>query len=102
MRSTPRAGSSGFERTLMHEIVYFATGLLCYALGSIPFGYLAVRWKKGEDVRKHGSGSVGATNVARVLGWGWFFPVFGLDFIKGFVPVFFIAPWVAEHFPCNT
>ena len=38
---------------------------LSYLLGSIPFGYLLVRWFRGEDVRGTGSGNIGATNVAR-------------------------------------
>ena len=36
-----------------------------YLLGSIPFGYLLVRIFRGEDVRRSGSGNIGATNVAR-------------------------------------
>ncbi|HUO13456.1 MAG TPA: glycerol-3-phosphate 1-O-acyltransferase PlsY [Verrucomicrobiae bacterium] len=36
-----------------------------YLLGSIPFGYLLVRFVRGEDVRRSGSGNIGATNVAR-------------------------------------
>ena len=36
-----------------------------YLLGSIPFGYLLVRLFRGEDVRRSGSGNIGATNVAR-------------------------------------
>ncbi len=38
---------------------------LSYLLGSIPFGYLLVRIFRGEDVRKSGSGNIGATNVSR-------------------------------------
>ena len=42
-----------------------ATAALSYLLGSIPFGYLLVRIVRGEDVRRSGSGNIGATNVAR-------------------------------------
>jgi len=42
-----------------------ATAALSYLLGSIPFGYLLVRIIRGEDVRRSGSGNIGATNVAR-------------------------------------
>ena len=54
-----------------------------YLLGSIPFGYLAGRLV-GIDIRKVGSGNVGATNVVRVLGKRYGYPVFALDFLKGF------------------
>jgi glycerol-3-phosphate acyltransferase PlsY len=54
-----------------------------YVLGSIPFGYLAGRLG-GIDIRNAGSGNVGATNVVRVLGKRYGYPVFALDFLKGF------------------
>lgn len=57
-----------------------------YLIGSIPFGYLAGRMA-GIDVRKHGSGNIGATNVLRVLGKKWGFGVFFADAFKGFVAV---------------
>jgi acyl phosphate:glycerol-3-phosphate acyltransferase len=53
-----------------------------YLLGSIPFGYLAGR-TRGIDIRKAGSGNIGATNVVRVLGKAYGYPVFVLDFLKG-------------------
>src|SRR5436190_18738793 len=54
-----------------------------YLLGSIPFGYLAGRIA-GIDIRQAGSGNIGATNVVRVLGNRYGYPVFALDFLKGF------------------
>ena len=42
--------------------------LAAYLSGSIPTGYLAGRYLKGIDIREHGSGSTGATNVLRTLG----------------------------------
>src|SRR5215217_7999214 len=54
-----------------------------YLLGSIPFGYLAGRIA-GIDIRQAGSGNVGATNVVRVLGKRYGYPVFALDVLKGF------------------
>jgi glycerol-3-phosphate acyltransferase PlsY len=54
-----------------------------YLLGSIPFGYLAGRLG-GIDIRQAGSGNVGATNVVRVLGKRYGYPVFAFDFLKGF------------------
>ena len=54
-----------------------------YLLGSIPFGYLAGRLV-GIDIRQAGSGNVGATNVVRILGKKYGYPVFALDVLKGF------------------
>jgi len=56
-----------------------------FLLGSIPFGYL-LGLLKGIDIRKYGSGNVGATNVARVLGKQYGIIVYILDFLKGFIP----------------
>ena len=55
---------------------------LAYLLGSFPAGYIAGRLA-GIDIRKVGSGNVGATNVTRVLGKRFGYPVFILDFAKG-------------------
>ena len=68
------------------------TPLLAYLLGSIPFGYLIVRWQKGIDVRNTGSGGTGATNVMRNLGIIGFVVTFILDVGKGFVAV-----WLADR-----
>jgi len=61
------------------------TGVLLgsYLLGSIPFGYVAGKIR-GIDIRKIGSGNIGATNVVRVLGKRYGYSVFFLDFLKGF------------------
>jgi len=63
------------------------TPLLSYLLGSIPFGYLIVRWQRGVDVRSTGSGGTGATNVMRNLGIIGFVATFILDAGKGVVAV---------------
>src|SRR5213595_3894307 len=57
-----------------------------YLLGSIPFGYLAGRLQ-GIDIRQAGSCNVGATNVVRLLGKRYGYPVFALDVLKGFAAV---------------
>jgi len=44
---------------------------------------------------------LGRVVAARVLGTGWFVPVFILDFLKGFAPVFWLAPWVARTWTCD-
>ena len=61
--------------------------IIAYIIGSIPTGYLIVKAKTGEDIRKIGSGSTGATNVKRVLGKNYFFIVMFLDALKGALPV---------------
>jgi glycerol-3-phosphate acyltransferase PlsY len=63
------------------------TLVLAYLLGSLPFGYLIVRWQKGIDVRTTGSGSIGATNVMRNLGIIGFMATFILDVGKGVAAV---------------
>lgn len=57
-----------------------------YLIGSVPAGYLAGRIA-GIDIRKVGSGNIGATNVLRVLGKGYGYPVFLFDFLKGMAAV---------------
>jgi acyl phosphate:glycerol-3-phosphate acyltransferase len=57
-----------------------------YLLGSMPFGYWVVRLFKGEDVREHGSGNIGATNVWRTYGKAYGIPIVVLDVAKGFIP----------------
>lgn len=71
--------------------------ILAYLIGSIPTGYLIVKIKKNEDIRKIGSGSTGATNVKRVLGKKWFFIVMFLDAIKGAVPVLLSSFFVIKY-----
>ena len=53
-----------------------------YLIGSIPTGYLLVKWRTGTDVRTVGSGNVGATNVTRAAGHGLGLTVFLLDLAK--------------------
>jgi glycerol-3-phosphate acyltransferase PlsY len=55
------------------------------AFGSIPFGFLAGRLRS-IDIRQHGSGNIGFTNVQRTIGWSWGVPVLLLDVAKGLVP----------------
>ena len=62
------------------------SALLGYLLGSIPFGLLVGRLK-GVDIRQHGSGNIGATNVVRVIGKKWGILVFALDALKGLLGV---------------
>ena len=61
-----------------------------YLLGGVPFGLLIARWIAGIDVRDHGSGNIGATNVYRVVGKPAGVAVWLLDVGKGLVPT--LAP----------
>jgi len=71
----------------MTDAALLAAGLAAsYAAGSIPTAYLAGK-AKGVDLRKHGSGNLGATNAWRVLGWRVGLAVYGVDTLKGFLPV---------------
>ncbi|MSR58789.1 MAG: glycerol-3-phosphate 1-O-acyltransferase [Planctomycetaceae bacterium] len=66
--------------------------LASYLIGSIPFGYVCGRLVRGIDIRQHGSGNIGATNVGRVLGGKWGLLVLALDGLKGIVPVAGLTP----------
>jgi len=61
-----------------------------WLIGSIPTAYLVTRAALGKDIRAIGSGNAGATNVFRALGARYAVPVFLVDFLKGFMPVFLI------------
>jgi glycerol-3-phosphate acyltransferase PlsY len=67
-----------------------------YVLGSMPWGYWLVRLVKHEDIRRHGSGNIGGTNVWRVYGWRLGLPVVVLDTAKGFAPAL-VATQVESH-----
>jgi acyl phosphate:glycerol-3-phosphate acyltransferase len=64
---------------------------LAYASGSIPSAHIAGR-AQGVDLRKQGSGNLGATNVFRVLGWKIGVAVFLADALKGALPVLLLPP----------
>ncbi|MDR1190528.1 MAG: glycerol-3-phosphate 1-O-acyltransferase PlsY, partial [Verrucomicrobiales bacterium] len=77
--------------------VVIAIAALCFLIGGIPFGFIAGKIA-GLDIREHGSKNIGATNVMRVLGRKYGIPVFVGDFLKAFLPVFFLqettaVPW---------
>jgi glycerol-3-phosphate acyltransferase PlsY len=67
--------------------------LVSYLLGSIPAAYLAGK-SRGIDLRRHGSGNLGATNVIRVLGTRIGIAVFAFDMAKGALPVLLFSRWV--------
>jgi glycerol-3-phosphate acyltransferase PlsY len=67
--------------------------LFSYLLGAVPFGLL-IGFSRGIDIRKVGSGNIGATNVMRSVGKPWGIATFIADAIKGFVPAFLFPRWV--------
>jgi glycerol-3-phosphate acyltransferase PlsY len=71
---------------MMALTVILAIGL-SYLVGSVPTGYLIARYVKGIDIRSHGSGNIGATNVWRTLGPGWGLVSLAGDTTKGIVAV---------------
>ncbi len=82
--------------------------LFAFLLGSVPFGYFIAK-SKGIDIREHGSGNIGATNVFRVIGKKEGLICLFLDALKGFIPVVIAInlvrvagagpPWVSLPFP---
>jgi len=71
---------------------------IAYLIGGIPFGYLLVRMRTGEDVRSKGSGNIGATNVLRTTGRAAAVATLVLDIGKGCLAVW-LAGKLADHSP---
>jgi acyl phosphate:glycerol-3-phosphate acyltransferase len=76
----------------MHILSSVAAFIIAYILGSIPAAVWIGKWIHNIDVREHGSGNAGTTNVIRVLGWKTGIPVLTIDLAKGWLaammPVF--------------
>ena len=70
---------------------------LSYLIGSIPSAYILGRLAKGIDIRKHGSGNVGATNAFRVLGPCIGITVLFLDGLKGLICVAPLADFIIQQ-----
>ena len=69
---------------------------LAYLIGSIPTAYLIGKWVKGIDIRQHGSGNVGATNVFRVVGKMWGTVALVCDMAKGLIVTFVLPNYFEE------
>jgi len=77
---------------LFYKIIFV---IAAYLFGSFPTAYVIHRIKKGDDIRKYGSGNVGGTNVTRTLGVSYGVITIIVDMIKGFIPIlalYFIYP----------
>ncbi|MCK5088036.1 MAG: glycerol-3-phosphate 1-O-acyltransferase PlsY [Melioribacteraceae bacterium] len=73
--------------------------LLSYLVGSIPTSIIMSKLVKGIDIRDHGSGNAGGSNVFRVLGWKYGILVIVLDALKGSLAVILIARLYLGSFP---
>src|SRR6478735_3810489 len=78
-------------------MAFAALVVLGYLLGSCPWGYWLVRVVKREDIRRVGSGNIGATNVWRTYGRWLGVPVVLLDVLKGFTPALLGMLFVSPH-----
>ncbi len=71
--------------------------ICAYLVGAIPSGFLVARLNGIRDIRQHGSGNIGATNIARVLGLKFFFLVLFLDASKAYGFLYLVAPHVTNY-----
>ena len=67
----------------------YALPIIAFIIAATPFGLIIGKMVKGIDIREHGSGNIGTTNVFRVLGKGPGIVCLILDILKGFLPVLF-------------
>jgi glycerol-3-phosphate acyltransferase PlsY len=77
--------------------VFLVLSICAFLSGSIPTGYLVVKWRKGKDIRTKGSHSTGAANVARVCGRRWGLLTVLVDVMKGLIPTFIAAYFWGLH-----
>ncbi len=80
--------------TETQELLMWINFLLAYLIGSIPFAFIIAKKQGIDDIRKHGSGNVGATNVLRTAGTKAGLIVFILDFLKGVIATY-LPLWLA-------
>ena len=73
----------------LHDIIWL---VVAYLVGSIPTAYIVAKRARGIDIRQHGSGNVGATNVFRSIGRKWGSIVLACDLFKGWLVAAILAP----------
>jgi glycerol-3-phosphate acyltransferase PlsY len=82
---------------------FVAACVVAFLVGGIPFGLIVARVLAGVDIRRVGSGNIGATNAARAFTGhtrGFVFAViYSLDFLKGFLPTYLLPAWFAIPSP---
>lgn len=86
----------------MTAVVPIAVFVLAYLLGAIPFGLLVARWFGVSDIRSHGSGNIGATNVWRIAGPRAALWVYALDIGKGVMAVLIARAVSQDWLPRDT
>lgn len=70
---------------------------IAYFIGAVPFGYIITKMLRGEDIRKTGSGNIGATNVMRLLGKKAGYITFLLDSLKAILAIIICAGFSEYH-----
>ena len=80
-------------------IYIFLFAVIAYLLGAFPTAYIFGKMLKGIDIRKHGSGNVGATNVFRTVGKVSGIIVLVIDFLKGLIAVTVLPSLLQSLFP---
>ncbi len=79
-------------------MIVVAAFVVAFLIGSIPFGYVIGRIFYRTDIRKQGSGNIGAMNALRTIGKAGAVAVLLLDALKGFIPTFLAARYLGEIF----
>src|ERR1700730_10712106 len=82
------------------EIFTIFYAIIAYLVGAIPTGYIIAKLKGISDIRQHGSGNIGATNISRVLGKHYFFLIFFLDAGKAYLFLQLIKPYFDFSYLC--
>src|SRR5690348_15473304 len=82
------------------ELNTLLTGTAAYLVGAIPTGYLIAKLKGITDIRQHGSGNIGATNVSRILGKHYFFLIFFLDAGKAYLFIHALKAHFSFNYLC--
>ena len=80
------------------RLVFILATAAAFFIGAIPFAFLTGKMR-GIDIRRHGSGNIGATNVWRCVGKGWGVFAFICDFLKGCLPVLYAKTLGIDHLP---
>ncbi|AIL65109.1 G3P acyltransferase [Rickettsiales bacterium Ac37b] len=84
------------EQVLNLNVLYVFTLIMSYLIGSIPFGLVIAKLVGIKDIRSHGSGNIGATNVLRVAGKTLGLITLSLDMLKGIIVVILVKRLIAD------